>query len=80
MTSLCEPRIALDTSVVVCDFVDVGDQEGVAIMDADSHSWGAYLVVVCRAVAQREVTVGKNSVCGNTLLEMPFEFRQVSQS
>lgn len=49
-------------------------------MDADSHSWGAYLVVVCRAVAQREVTVGKNSVCGNTLLEMPFEFRQVSQS
>ena len=70
MASLGKPGTAVATSVVVCDFVYVGNQKGVLAVNANCHCWSANLVIASRHVAQNKVTGWRYSVGGDALFEV----------
>ena len=69
-TTIYEREMRVATSVVVCDFVYVGDQQSVLAVDADRHCWLSNLVIARRCVAQHKVTGLCDSVGSDALFEV----------
>ena len=74
---LCESSLAILTSVIMCDFFDVSNQEGVPRIDAYCQNRPAYFVIVGREMDQDEVAVWLNRVSRNALFEVLFKQRQM---
>ena len=53
-----------------CDFVYVGDQEGVLAVNSDRHCWPPNLVVVRRRVGKNKISGWRDSIGSDALLEM----------
>ena len=71
--SACETSATVAASVIVCDFVDVGDHEGVTVIDANEHDWSSKLVIWRGCMGQYEITSFRDLVGCDAYLEVFFD-------
>ena len=77
VVSPCKGSLAIPTSVVLRNCLDVADQECMAFVETHCQNRLTNFVIVGRKVGYNEITVWLNRVSGNTLFEVLFKQRQM---